>query len=303
MISDSLQRGRRGVEGLLSLTKATAAALRPHKFKAYATQSLASQAQINAPFLDPSSPQYQDGLSRLRGFWSLIRPQDWDGLTLEEVGVGSADGTYLIPQYQYDAAVCVGVGKNDRFDRELARRGVSVEQYDPTIDVGPDWEEHNLRYFPIGLRRGSSPWRSMRLPEMIDGHGTRHQCLLKVDIEGDEWDCLFPEIDALRHFCVVVFEVHDVNLRILAPDGERRLGQLSDLVSTHVPVSVHANNWAGGLCLGTVTYPNTLEVTLIRRDLIPSETWPLDVERDCTSRPNNPHLPWAPLRYADLAFI
>lgn len=184
-----------------------------------------------------------------------------------------ADGGYVVAGDLLKGGgrvLSIGVGTEAGADLALARRGYQVFQFDHTISHQP--VAHPLiSWTPLGLARRNAPGsacRSLADLAALAGIGEGGDALLLIDVEGAEWDVLEdPELD-LSPFSQVVMELHGLDL-VLDPDYSHFVLQgIRNLTSTHVPLVVHANNFAPALSLGGSVLPFVLEVTLVRRDLL-----------------------------------
>ncbi|HXQ31626.1 MAG TPA: FkbM family methyltransferase [Steroidobacteraceae bacterium] len=106
--------------------------------------------------------------------------------------------------------------------------------------------------------------------------------LVKIDIEGSEYDALAGRIEGLGRVAALIVEFH-----ALERNWQRFAALLDALAARFVIAHVHGNNY-GGYVPGS-RVPQTLEVTLIHRDLAPvvppptSDRYPLPG----LDRPNN----------------
>ncbi|MCW8930630.1 MAG: hypothetical protein OQL19_10375, partial [Gammaproteobacteria bacterium] len=94
-----------------------------------------------------------------------------------------------------------------------------------------------------------------------------NNALLKFDIEGDEWFC-FKDIsaDLLKHFRIITCELHGLNN--LGNDNFlfAAWSVMNKLLDNHEVVHFHVNNCCGVSNLEGVMVPNTIEITLLRKD-------------------------------------
>jgi hypothetical protein len=93
--------------------------------------------------------------------------------------------------------------------------------------------------------------------------------LLQIDIEGAEYETLLlaPE-SIMEKFRVIVIEIHDMQ-SALSRSGSRLLNALaSKLGRTHSSIHLHVNNAVGPLVAGGRKFPDVVEVTFLRKDLI-----------------------------------
>ena len=146
-----------------------------------------------------------------------------------------------------------GVGTNVQFESEvIAETGAKGYLFDHTVDA---LYENNVIFKP---QKGTAESILRHLHE--NDHYNRYlPMLLKMDIEGDEWDIFDHALPALLNFHQICVEVHHLTVKPL----EEMLRILNKLFSYYHLVHLHANNY------GTVKdgVPNTLEFTLVERSV------------------------------------
>lgn len=202
---------------------------------------------------------------------------------------GPNDGGYVMADdFARNAiAYSIGVGPQVQWDVEMAGRGMIVHQYDHTVPGLP--EEHpNFRYRPLGIAPDLSDPQLVTLDAMLEanGHAQLANMILKIDVEGAEWDVFdaMPH-ETLARFDQVVVELH--GLEFLGQDSfrDRCDRVLRKLAYAHVPVHVHANNYAGVHMIEGVPVPAVVELTYCLRSrftFLPSdETFPTALDEPC----------------------
>lgn len=119
-----------------------------------------------------------------------------------------------------------------------------------------------------------------------NGHRRRDDLVLKMDVEGMEWDVLAKVSgETLAQFSQIVIEFHRMGT-VLHPPGHAEVkAVLSKLAATHVPVHVHGNNVRLPVRIGDLILPDVIEVSWVRRSdhegrFIPRhEPFPTDLDR------------------------
>jgi hypothetical protein len=152
----------------------------------------------------------------------------------------------------------------------MAERGHPVLLFDHTIAALPG-EHERFTWYAEGVAGTAEP--SRRLFTLAD-HMARlpHGCeapILKLDVEGAEWDVLTETpTDLLRRFEQIVLEFHE--LPRLEEEGFRGMAwqALATLAASFTLCHVHANNFGGIQTVCGFPVPETLEVTYIRSDLV-----------------------------------
>jgi hypothetical protein len=180
-----------------------------------------------------------------RSIIAELQPIALKNCTLKRFG-SAYDGGYLMCENlieKLDAAYSYGVGRNDDWGCELSRRyQVPVHQYDcfdparPTCDGGT-FVFHNEC---VGSAAEQIEGRVFdTLSNQITRNGDRgKQLLVKIDIEGAEWDALLatPD-DVLAAIPQLAMELHGTtDAKVL--EGIRKLKQ------HFYVVNLHFNNWS-----------------------------------------------------------
>jgi hypothetical protein len=190
-----------------------------------------------------------------------------------------------------DAALSFGIETNASWDGAVAARGVPVWQYDHTIAAPPE-ANPMFHFFPLKIT-----------PHPVEGGCTIGQALaqtgasrpasviLKIDIEGDEWDVLDacpPEV--LATFSQIIIEYHAFSQA--ADNGwlARAIRVLGKIDANFAVAHVHANNWTGLSNVSNVYLPETLEVTYANRARF-NFTASTEIFPTLIDQPNNPLLP------------
>jgi hypothetical protein len=218
-----------------------------------------------------------------------IRPYSVEGF--EKVRVGRmADGGYVCVDDLSPVKTCFscGVGGDDSFDLDLARRGVKVLQFDHTVDSAPS-EHKNKEFFKRCVL--SVPGDGITIGELVERHGgSDADLLLKIDIEHDEWPVFdaLPE-NALPRFRQIVGEFHGFD-RLQDAAQAARMNRVFDKLSRHFFVChVHACNFGWVSMFGGISVPHVLELTFANRKVYQSierkEIFPTPLDA-----PTNPDL-------------
>lgn len=109
-----------------------------------------------------------------------------------------------------------------------------------------------------------------------------------MDVEGAEWPVLAAVTpDVLGGFEQIVMECHDLSGLRDPETAQQVLAALRNVAAGHDCIHIHANNYSRIVKFGSYGFPNTIEATFVRRDLLP-ESRPAGViacEHDCPSDP------------------
>ncbi len=175
----------------------------------------------------------------------MLETRRAEGVEKRRFGAPHDGGYVMLDDFQGIAgAYSLGVGPEVSWDLALARRGVRVWQYDPTVTASPT--AHALFHF--------EPWRigalddadrgSVSLPGLIRRNGHEGaELILKMDIEGAEWPVLAAIDPAeLRVFRQILIEFHSLAALAEPPRFDEARQALENLTRHHQAVHVHANN-------------------------------------------------------------
>jgi hypothetical protein len=214
-----------------------------------------------------------------------LRPMHNHEFNLIRIGNPEGDGGYVMLDCFKTARIAysLGVGSDVSWDLDLAERGAAIFQYDYSIET-PPVQHPCFHFFPIaisGMPCDGSKTLSKTLIE--NGHEVMDNMILKVDIEGSEWD-LFDLLDreVLLRFSQIACEFHD----IANPEKlERTLRVLSKICDDFHCVHLHANNAQSLKDLYGLRVPPLLEATFVRKSGMPLDSVPGPMRRDL-DRPN-----------------
>lgn len=206
------------------------------------------------------------------GFISRFR-DNFVPVELIRVG-GDGDGGYLMPDILDRIDVCFSPGVSDvaNFEQALSQRyGIQSYMADASV-AAPPFADPNFNFRPLYLgsrtERNSitlSDWMKQSIGD------SNARCLLQMDIEGAEYDVFTLESgETLRRFSVMVVEFHGLQFlfEIMFMRSIRAIFNkiLEDFCICHA----HPNNCCGAVTMDGITVPRILEVTFLRRDLLPS---------------------------------
>jgi hypothetical protein len=222
-----------------------------------------------------------------------IHPRSMRNMKKIRIG-GMNDGGYVVPEciLKCDTVLSIGIGNDVSFDLELANQGMTVLQFDHTVDGSPI--AHSNFVFE---KKG---WGNCIEGDLLDFNDifTRFQArspqrgALKFDIEGVEFDALAAtDVNQLARFDVIVCEIHWLENLIDAVFFERVRHAIDKLITHHVPVHLHANNCANVALIEGLSIPQVLEISFLRRDLNNFDGLSLDSIPSYLDQPNNPAAP------------
>jgi hypothetical protein len=211
-----------------------------------------------------SSPaQQSEILSVLR----LLEPKQI--VDHKKVRVGSyGDGGYvqIDDHVGISHALSFGVADNDSWDAAMAKAGIPVEQFDHSIENAPS--THPLLHFHREMISVEARGGTATLPDLVTRYSKLDapDLILKIDIEGCEWDVFDHATDAaLSKLAQIICEFHDLSHLINPVFGARARRVFEKLDRYFAPVHVHANN-NGRICnIANIPLPDILEITFASR--------------------------------------
>jgi hypothetical protein len=210
---------------------------------------------------------------------------------------GDRDGGYVMLDAfgNIRVAYSFGIGSDVSWDLDVAACDLQIYQYDYTIPVLPT-SHPNFHFYQKGVAgAASADGRFSTLHGLLkeNNHLGRHDLVLKMDVEGAEWDVLTAlKAGELEHFSQIVIELHHLVNADIEGHPKRVIESLETINETHQVVHLHANNWACTGLIGGVFLPDSLEVTYVRRSDHQFEecnkSFPTDLDRPCS--PNLPDI-------------
>lgn len=186
------------------------------------------------------------------------------------VRIGSKnDGGYILANdiKETDYVISFGVDNNIDFENELSDLGCRVDMYDYSITVPPENIRESARFFnkKIVGDFGTSGINTFETNLSQCIYQIENDIILKIDIEGSEWDVLSTSKN-LNKFRQIVFEAHWMQNLIDPIFYNKVLNALINIRQTHIPVWVHANNNVPLLILGNSPVPTVFEVLFLRKE-------------------------------------
>ncbi|HXX07133.1 MAG TPA: tetratricopeptide repeat protein [Pseudolabrys sp.] len=187
----------------------------------------------------------------------------------DKIRLGSAaDGGYILLNdfTSIFRALSFGISLDDSWDTVLALKGIPVDQYDHSIEDAPT--HHRLLKFSrkkISTLVGENSTTLDDLVAPLRGSGSP-DLILKIDIEGDEWD-VFDQVTpaTLSRFSQIVGEFHQLH-RVKEREFLRRTSRVFKKLSDSFSViHVHGNNFGKVARIAGKMFPDTLELSFASR--------------------------------------
>ncbi len=224
---------------------------------------------------------------------SLIHVKDIVDLSYERVGPDTDGGYVMVKGLKLKdtekIAYSFGIGAEPGWDLAMAERGYEVYMYDHTLDPSAlKFSNSHCHFFPIGVCGNIAMDNCQTLQALLqkNGHESQHNMILKMDIEGCEWEVLrdVPE-EILSQFSQIILEMHEMTDLKIASSIKHVLGKIA---RTHEPVHIHANNCSCLINVADMVIPQSLEVTYLRKgDAVfkPSRRFfPTEIDRPCDKK-------------------
>jgi hypothetical protein len=219
-----------------------------------------------------------------------LTPQQAQGVRKIRVGAVHDGGYVMLDDFQgVEVALSLGIGPDVSWDYALAERGIPVWQFDHTIDKLP--KEHPLfRFEQKRIVSQSSSIHDLTLAALLQQLAGK-QFILKMDIEGEEWEVLAQLPPGLLGNCrQMVVEFHEF-LSVKNPAWRDRARQALVLLAKDFGVvHVHGNNLSKHIIFDDFSLPDSLEVTFANRRFYKlgatAETFPGPWDKK-----NNPYFP------------
>lgn len=225
---------------------------------------------LSDDLIDFQQPPKGDADTRLRDFAQLVRPMSASNLRLTRIGNASDGGYVMSDDLQADGAISLGIGPDVSWDCDVSSLGIPVVMFDPTIRRPPKRVE-GAHFFRLGVGETDAAARMLPLGDLIQVAGFEHsrQLLLKMDVEGAEWVSISnASSELLSRFRQIVVEFHDISRFKSDDDSSTMLSAAALLSRHHVPVHVHANNYSEIVRFDDYWFPDAIEVTYVRNDLL-----------------------------------
>lgn len=190
------------------------------------------------------------------------------------------DGGYVIPDLPYSKLYSFGISNNMTFDTNFVEKYKNSTAYlfDPTINNLPssyDYDPSKIYFSKIGLSSLNTETEingmmcNVKTLNDIVLNETENTMLLKIDIEGDEFDSLLNATDeTLNKFMCIVAEFHWLR----DEDKKHKIECFRKLNNLFYIIHVHANNHSPITVKEDFYHlPDVMEITFIRKDLIDGE--------------------------------
>ncbi len=183
---------------------------------------------------------------------------------IQRIG-GSGDGSYILAGNQFNDCLLVsgGISNNNEFELELANMGATGFQFDGSISHPPKLHERlGFRQVYVGRRFGFLNLQEMTREGLEFMSMPPRAKILKLDIEGSEWDLLAGE--TLADFDQIIIEMHGL-FEVMRINGNLKLQVLNNLVDNFYTIYANGNNCCGFTNIGGYPIPNIAEFSFVNK--------------------------------------
>lgn len=224
-------------------------------------------------------------------FCALTTVKDVEGSCYKRFGRHHDGGYVMLDDFQ-DCPVCYSFGICDdvSWDLDFAKMKKNIFMYDHTIS-GLPMKNQYFHWSKTGVCGESDKGKYSYLKTLKEllkenGHLKEKKLVLKMDVEGAEWDVLSSvDEEMLGLFDQIVMEMHwiwDLNY------SEKIIASLKNLNKSHQLVHVHGSNGSFVIPVGNRNIPNVIETTYVRkqgRNFIDSKRFfPTSIDEQNNSR-------------------
>ena len=188
-------------------------------------------------------------------FLDCLKPKGTD-VPLKLYGTPGDGSYYMYPRFREGPVLSIGVGDNVNWDLAIAEEPAveMINMYDGTINNLPCNNDKFIFYkHNVGINKYNDEVR-------IENILTENTHVLKMDIEGGEYDVLWNEA-IYENIDQLVVEFHDL-LDIHTPFENI----INIILKYMVPIYCHTNNFSEYKITENGIIPDTLEITFLKKD-------------------------------------
>lgn len=181
----------------------------------------------------------------------------------------SGDGGYVLAPaliFPNSKVLSFGVGDDISFENSLSDKVEEIHFYDHTVENLPNSLPNSV-FFKLGI--SNEMHKNFKTIDMAisDLNVTSETNILKIDIEGSEWKSIAAcNSENLQKFSQIVIECHDLISSLFSNSFESLRISIEKLMSSHVLVYKHANNFRSYKVIANIPIADVYEITLIRKD-------------------------------------
>jgi hypothetical protein len=202
-------------------------------------------------------------LKRVNQVLNLIQPQPTD-LTLAYRFGSRNDGGYVLVNdlTNSDFLISMGIADDVNFEIDLSRLISGCHLYDDSIEKLPMYVENSVFF-----KERIGGYGNTSITDAINKVDPKLDLLLKIDIEGSEWEALVNlEPKELDKFRQIVVEYHWLEKILNDDDYPKILEVLEKMNQSHFVLNSHPNNNGDVLNIENILLPSVIEVSYLRKN-------------------------------------
>ena len=197
-------------------------------------------------------------------------------------------GDYLIPENIGDVDILFspGVGFNSEFELQFANKNIPCQMADASVEQ--PFVHHPNFHFIKKYVGPKTEGQFISIEEWIGkNYPQGRNAVLQMDIEGSEYQSVLSlSRETLGKFKMIVMEIHYLNF--LCSQEGLALGSafFNHLLRDFKVAHFHANNYLRPVQFRGLKFPQDIEITLIRNDLVKNSSpvrilpHPLDIKNN-----------------------
>jgi hypothetical protein len=201
------------------------------------------------------------------------------------------DGGYVCSEFVLDncsSLMTYGVGHDIRYEEEFFRLyNKPTYLFDHTLGWKEEFEHNGLKFIPEGL---GSAENCEDFYVHYERYGIKENVLLKIDVEGAEWE-FFKNVDVTKLKNVVmgiIVEIHWID----SIDNRKNLAELFNRIEPYFVLEhTHANSWGYNFEHNGMSIPSVLELSFVNKKFVDKmEIDTADYPIDGIDYSNNPNI-------------
>ncbi len=195
---------------------------------------------------------------------SLLKVKTVSAFAFVRIGRNNDGGYIMLDDFSEDMkAYSIGICDDMSWDKDIHEKyGMDVYMYDHTVPYAPE-KIDGCYFYQKGIAAEDRGGSFLSLRSMLKQHGDERSdnLVLKMDVEGAEWDVLNAvNEEDINRFCQIVIEFHGMTE---LSNREKMICALKKINRTHQ--AVWGNNYAPAEWGGSVLMPMSLEVCYVRK--------------------------------------
>lgn len=189
------------------------------------------------------------------------------------IRIGSShDGGYVMMTPLTNSCEVISLGIADNIDFEISlidnRIVKSIRCFDGSISELPDSRtgiEFESKFVKANLQNNAVSLKDILASIQND------EVILKIDIEGDEWDVLSSlTISELSKFSQIIGEFHGLASTTSPSEFNKIVSVLRTLNTEFHLVNAHPNNWSPYRIIQGIPLPDVIELTFVNKRISPN---------------------------------